>query len=157
MFKSKYSSTAKISQLYDQDSFDTVFLNDIQHCRKSLLIESPFIRIKRVYALMPILSKLRKRGIHIVVNTRGPAEHDAEYQKQAEQSITMMQNMGIVILYTVKHHRKLAVIDRSTLWEGSLNILSYYDSCEIMRRTVSPIEAEILVNFIGMKKYLQDE
>jgi hypothetical protein len=105
---------------------------------------------------MPILTKLRKRGVHIIINTRNPIEHDLGYQAQAEEAVTMMQNIGIRVLYTVKHHRKLAIIDRSTFWEGSLNILSYYDSCEIMRKTVSPTEAEILINFIGMQKYLQD-
>ena len=110
-----------------------------------------------MYELMPILTKLRKRGVHIVINTREPSEHDFEYQMQAEEAIAMMQDIGICVLYTVKHHRKLAIIDRSTFWEGSLNILSYYDSCEIMRRTVSSEETEILINFIGMQKYLQDK
>lgn len=105
---------------------------------------------------MPILARLRKRGVHIIINTRNPVEHDLEYQAQAEEAVATMQNIGICVLYTVKHHRKLAIIDRSTFWEGSLNILSYYDSCEIMRKTVSPTEAEILINFIGMQKYLQE-
>lgn len=157
MFSSKHPATASISRLYDQDSFDHAFLKDMQHCRASLVIESPFIRLNRIQSLMPILSKLRKRGVRIVINTRNPNEHDLEYQLQAEQAVTLMQNIGICVLYTVKHHRKLAIIDRSTFWEGSLNILSYYDSCEIMRRTVSPTEAEILINFIGMQKYLQDK
>lgn len=157
MFSSKYSTTASISRLYDQDSFDYAFLKDIQHCQTSLVIESPFIRPTRMHSLMPTLSKLRKRGVRIVINTRNPIEHDLEYQLQAEQAVALMQNIGIRVLYTVKHHRKLAIIDRSIFWEGSLNILSYYDSCEIMRRTVSPTEAEILINFIGMQKYLQDK
>ena len=48
-----------------------------------------------------------------------------------------MQEIGIKVFYTIKHHRKLAIIDEEILWEGSLNILSQGDSCEIMRRTVS--------------------
>lgn len=147
---------ATLTRLYNQDSFDAAFLKDIQHCRSSLVIESPFIRFNRIRSLMPILTKLRKRGVHIIINTRNPIEHDLEYQWQAEHAVTLMQDIGIRVLYTVKHHRKLAIIDRSTFWEGSLNILSYYDSCEIMRRTVSPTEAEILINFIGIQKYLQD-
>lgn len=145
------------SWLYDQDSFDVTFLKDIRGCRSSLVIESPFIRLNRIQALMPIFIRLRRRGVHIIINTRNPIEHDTEYQLQAEQAVAMMQGLGIRVLYTVKHHRKLAIIDRSTFWEGSLNILSYYDSCEIMRRTVSPEEAEILINFIGMQQYVQDK
>lgn len=124
MFKSHTSA----SQLYNQDSFDRSFLKDIHSCRSSLIIESPFIRLYRMYELIPTLTKLRKRGVHIVINAREPSEHDFEYQLQAEQAITLMQDIGICVLYTVKHHRKLAIIDRSTFWEGSLNILSYYES-----------------------------
>lgn len=152
-----FKSHTLTSQLHNQDSFDRSFLKDIHSCRSSLIIESPFIRLNRMHELMPILTKLRKRGVRIIINTREPGEHDFEYQLQAEQAIAVMQDIGISVLYTVRHHRKLAIIDRSTFWEGSLNILSYYDSCEIMRRTVSPEEAEVLINFIGMQKYLQDK
>ena len=155
MLNSKRSDIT-LTRLYNQDSFDDAFLKDIRHCQTSLVIESPFIRLNRVLSLMPILTKLRKRGVHIILNTRNPIEHDLEYQTQAEEAVAMMQNIGIRVLYAVKHHRKLAIIDCSTFWEGSLNILSYYDSCEIMRKTVSPTEAEILINFIGMQKYLKD-
>lgn len=144
------------SRLYDQDTFDIQFLKDIRRCQSSLIIESPFIRLNRVQAFMPTFIKLRRRGVRIVINTRDPLEHDNEYQRQAEQAISMMQDIGICVLLTVKHHRKLAIIDRMNLWEGSLNILSYYDSCEIMRRTISPSGAEMLINFVGMQKYLQD-
>lgn len=95
--------------------------------------------------------------MHTVINIREPIEHDAECQEQAEQAVALMQDIGVRVLYTVKHHRKLAIINRSTFWEGSLNILSYFDSCEIMRRTVSLTEAEVLLKFIGMQKYLKDK
>lgn len=156
MFKLNRQFAGSASRLYNQDSFDAAFLNDVRHCRTSLVIESPFIRLNRVYDLMPVLRKLRKRGVSVVINTRDPIEHDAEYELQAKQAIDLLRSIGVRVLYTVRHHRKIAIIDRSTFWEGSLNILSYYDSCEIMRRTVSPVEAEILINFIGMQKYLQD-
>ena len=104
---------------------------------------------------MPILSKLRRRGVEVVINTRNPIEHDDEYRLQAEQSIEMLQALGVQVLYTVRHHRKLAIIDHSIIWEGSLNILSYYNSCEIMRRTASAQDAERLIKFIGLQKYLQ--
>ena len=144
------------SRLYDQDSFDAQFLKDIRRCHDSLIIESPFIRLNRIQSFMPTFIKLRRRDVRIVINTRDPLEHDSDYQWQAEQAISMMQDIGICVLLTVKHHRKIAIIDRMISWEGSLNILSYYDSCEIMRRTISPSVAEMLINFIGMQKYLQD-
>jgi hypothetical protein len=63
--------------------------------------------------------------------------------------------MEVKVLYTVKHHRKLAIIDDEILWEGSLNILSQNDSCEIMRRTVSQQVASEMVRFIGARRWFR--
>ena len=143
-----------ISRLYDNETFDRQFLRDIHGCRDTLLIESPFIRLNRVFDLLLIFEKLQKRGVRIIINTRPPEEHDAEYESQALEAISLLQSIDVEVLFTVKHHRKIAIIDREILWEGSLNILSYYDSCEIMRRTVSAIEAESMIRFIKLNKYL---
>jgi hypothetical protein len=70
---------------------------------------------------------------------------------QASIAIHTMQQMGVRVLYTVKHHRKLAIID-DVLWEGSLNILSQNDSCEIMRRIKSRSLVMEMVRFLGLLK-----
>ena len=147
---------APYSRLFDNETFDHAFLKDMRKCRSSLVIESPFIRLNRVLDLLPIFTKLRSKGVQVVINTRPPEEHDAEYQYQAEEAISLLQNIDVRILFTVRHHRKLAIVDREIFWEGSLNILSYYDSCEIMRRTVSANGADTLLRFIGMDKYLME-
>lgn len=147
-------SPVPCSHLFDNETFDGVFLKDIRKCRHSLVIESPFIRLNRVRDLLPIFTNLCNKGVQVVINTRPPEEHDGVYQYQAEEALSLLQDVGVRVLFTIKHHRKLAVIDRETFWEGSLNILSYYDSCEIMRRTVSASDAETLINFIGINKYL---
>lgn len=142
------------SKLYGQDTFYKAFECDLKHCKRELIIESPFITARRMNALLSLFAKLRKRDVNIVVNTRNPNEHDGDYYYQALDAITAMQNQGITVLYTVGHHRKLTVIDGEMFYEGSLNILSYSDSCEIMRRVVSSTETEILINFIGIKQYV---
>jgi phosphatidylserine/phosphatidylglycerophosphate/cardiolipin synthase-like enzyme len=149
-----FNYRSSVSGLYDQNTFDKQFLKDIARARNSLVIESPFIRVNRVEQLIPVIAKLRRRGVSVIINTRSPEEHDDIYETQATDAITMLQNLGVTVLFTVKHHRKIAVIDREVFYEGSLNILSYYDSCEIMRRTVSSSEAEVLLRFIELHKYL---
>ena len=125
------------SSLFDNNTFYKAFERDLRHARQSVVIESPFITRRRMEHLLPLLTRLRRKGVRIVVNTRNPEEHNQEYAIQAEEAVAAMQDIGIKVLYTVKHHRKLAIIDEEILWEGSLNILSQGDSCEIMRRTVS--------------------
>lgn len=135
------------SALFDNNTFYKAFERDLRHARQSVIIESPFITRRRMEHLLPLLTKLCRKGVRIVVNTRNPEEHNEEYAIQAEDAVAAMQDIGIKVLYTVKHHRKLAIIDEEILWEGSLNILSQGDSCEVMRRTVSSSIAWQMMRF----------
>lgn len=141
--------------LYDQDTFDTHFLRDVKGACHSVIIESPFIRLSRIERFLPIFKRLTRRGVKIIINTRHPDEHDTRYRTQAIIAIQLLQEIGVEILFTIKHHRKLAIIDREIIYEGSLNILSYYDSCEIMRRITSKAEAEMLIDFIKLNKFME--
>jgi phosphatidylserine/phosphatidylglycerophosphate/cardiolipin synthase-like enzyme len=135
------------STLFDNNTFYKAFEHDLRRARQSVIIESPFITRRRMEQLLPLLTKLRHKSVRIVVNTRNPDEHNEEYAIQAEDAVAAMQGIGIKVLYTVKHHRKLAIIDEEVLWEGSLNILSQGDSCEVMRRTVSSSIAWQMMRF----------
>ena len=141
------------STLFDNDTFYKAFNTDLYCARQRVYIESPFITTRRVQGLLPILTKLRQRGVQVVINTRCPDEHEGEYVAQASDAISAMQELGVRVLYTVKHHRKLAVID-DVLWEGSLNILSQNDSCEIMRRIVSSALSDEMLRFTRANKYV---
>ncbi len=137
------------STLFDNNSFYKAFERDLSRARQSVIIESPFITRRRMEHLLPLLTKLRGKGVYVVVNTRDPEEHNEEYAIQAEDAIAAMQDIGVKVLYTVKHHRKLSIIDEEILWEGSLNILSQGNSCEIMRRTCSTELVRGMISFIG--------
>lgn len=145
------------STLYDQDTFYKAFMRDLLHSKDEVIIESPFITEKRMMALLPIFARLRSRGVRVVVNTRNPNEHDGDYYYQALNAISDMQQLGITVLYTVGHHRKLAILDRKIVYEGSLNILSFNDSCEIMRKITSAKAAKQLYKFIAIDRYIRSK
>lgn len=142
------------SSLYDQNTFYRAFERDLLCAKQEVIIESPFITSSRIEQLMPALRKLSRCGVQVVVNTRHPEDHEGDYCRQAAEAVVTLQDMGAVVLYTGGHHRKLAIIDRKVFYEGSLNILSYRDSCEIMRRVASSVEAKKLLRFIGLTKYV---
>jgi phosphatidylserine/phosphatidylglycerophosphate/cardiolipin synthase-like enzyme len=143
------------SKLYDQDTFYRAFLKDLASCHSEVIIECPFITSRRLKTLLPILEKLKARKVRIAINTCDPRTHDEGYrQEDAYEAISKLQYIGIQILYTGNHHRKLAILDRSILYEGSLNILSQNDSCEIMRRIESAPLAWQMIRFIGIDRLL---
>jgi phosphatidylserine/phosphatidylglycerophosphate/cardiolipin synthase-like enzyme len=143
------------SKLYDQGTFYPVFLKDLAKCHSEVIIECPFITSRRLKTLLPILEKLKARKVRIAINTRDPRTHDEGYrQDDAHEAISQLQYMGVQVLYTGNHHRKVAILDRSILYEGSLNILSQNDSCEMMRRIESAQLAWQMVRFIGVDHLL---
>src|SRR2546430_17559972 len=98
------------SRLYDNRNFYKTFKKDLQRAQYSVIIESPFITSKRMEELLPVLRKLRQRGVRVTVNTRDPKEHDAEYEYQAALAVYEMQELGITVLCTVKLHGKRGII-----------------------------------------------
>jgi len=141
------------SKLYSEQSFYSALTNDLKRARSIVVIESPYITVKRIEMLLPILKRLRKKGVKLVINTKHPEEHSYILREQAEIGINELQLSGATVLFTGNHHRKLAIIDNHILWEGSLNILSQYDSCEIMRRIDSIELCKEMIKFSGLSKW----
>jgi phosphatidylserine/phosphatidylglycerophosphate/cardiolipin synthase-like enzyme len=141
------------SRLHDQNTFYPALLRDLSGCAHEVIIESPFITRKRITQLIPVFIKLRKRNVRVIINTRNPEDHDEPYRSQAYEAIAQLHHIGVVVLFTGGHHRKLAILDKVIIWEGSLNILSYNDSCEIMRRTNSIILAEQMLRFLHLERF----
>lgn len=143
------------SKLFNEDTFYPTFLKDLNKCQSEVIIECPFATYRRLSMLLPALEKLKARKVKVAINTRDPQTHSDEYMRSdAHKSISKLQHMGIQILYTGNHHRKLAVLDRRVLYEGSLNILSQNNSCEVMRRIESVQLAWQMTKFVGIDKYL---
>lgn len=134
------------SELYDEKTFYNQFISDLKNCTSEVIIESPFITSSRMKILFPVLANLAANEVKIYIVTRNPIEHDGKYAIQSELEIQRFEHVGIqVLLCDGNHHRKLAILDRIILYEGSLNILSQTKSREIMRRI--PEEQVVIQTF----------
>ena len=143
------------SKLYNEDTFYQTFLKDLNRCQSEVIIECPFITYRRLMTLLPTLEKLKARRMRIAINTRDPQTIEDEYMRtDAQDGVSKLQHLGIQILFTGEHHRKLAIIDRRILYEGSLNILSQNNSREVMRRIESAQLAWQMARFVEIDKYL---
>lgn len=137
------------STLYDEGTFYKRFIKDLLKAKEEVIIESPFISTKRLKMLMPVFEKLANKNIRVFIITREPSDNDLLMAEQAEAGILYFENLGSqVLIVRGGHHRKLAMIDRKILWEGSLNILSQTNSREFMRRIESSKMASDLFKFL---------
>jgi phosphatidylserine/phosphatidylglycerophosphate/cardiolipin synthase-like enzyme len=143
------------STLFDERSFYKAFIRDIEGCKDEVFIESPYITTKRAEMLIPIFKNLLAKGTKIYVMTRDPKEHDESMEYQSEDAIRTFEVMGVQVLLCIgNHHRKLAILDRQILWEGSLNILSQNKSREIMRRIESKELSLQMFNYLKLYKFI---
>lgn len=143
------------SSLFDETTFYKQFISDLLRSTSEVVIESPFITTERMKVLLPIFRILLKKNVKIYIFTRDPKEHSDGYELQSEAAIQTCEAMGIQVFVCLGyHHRKLAILDRSVLWEGSLNILSQMKSREIMRRIDDSSSAREMFRFLQFQKFI---
>lgn len=143
------------SQLYDEKTFYQTFWRDLENCQEEVVIESPYITYQRMKTFDRIFEKLIKKGVKVFFITRDPKEHEMGMEIQSEEVISCCERIGIQVLLCLgNHHRKLAILDRKILWEGSLNILSQTYSREIMRRIQDEEVTIEMFNFLKLSKFL---
>lgn len=143
------------SKLFDERSFYQTFLEDLSNCQREIVIESPFITTERMKTFDRLFKNLIEKGVKIYIITRDPLEHSDGYEVQSEEAVRWCEAIGIqVLLCTGNHHRKLAILDRKILYEGSLNILSQTYSREIMRRIAGQEFALEMFNFLKLSRFL---
>lgn len=140
------------SKLYYEKTFYEAFISDLKRARSRVIIESPFITLRRFRSLETVIEIALRRGVRVAVNTRDPDSHPPLMREQALSCVDILQKLGAEVLYTVNLHRKVAIID-DVLWEGSLNILSQNDSCEMMRRTVSADVVKQIIRFTKLSQW----
>jgi phosphatidylserine/phosphatidylglycerophosphate/cardiolipin synthase-like enzyme len=140
------------TKLYNEKTFYEQFIKDLVRADHKVIIESPFITTSRMELLYPVFVRLLARQIMVYLITRDPVGHDDEFMRdQSTNEILQCKELGLnVSLLKGHHHRKLAIIDSDILWEGSLNILSFSNSREIMRRIEGEKHVREMQNFLKL-------
>ncbi len=143
------------SHLFDEKTFYHQFVADLESCQEEVIIESPFITQGRMRLYLPVFDTLLKKEVNIYILTRDPREHEPRLGRQSEAMIRKFEEVGIhTLLCQGNDHRKLAILDRNILWEGSLNILSQTRSREIMRRIEGTAAVQQMMDFLDLEKHL---
>lgn len=143
------STMDKATDVFSSDSFWRAFARDLREAQGRVIIQSPFVTIKRLRILQPILFELIQRNVSVCVFVQRPQRtnsavkpSDAETDRirSFQDCLRSMDRLGLHVNDRLDIHEKLAIIDESILWEGSMNILSHSRTSERMRRIVSSNE-----------------
>jgi superfamily II DNA or RNA helicase len=100
--------------IYDGQNFELPFISDLSKAKQSVVVSCPKVKNGRHSQIADRLADLMANGIEIVL-----------YTKEENEDTISLQHQGISVIY--KDHLSLhaAIIDKSTIWYGSVNILGY--------------------------------
>lgn len=120
--------------LFNEKNFYPAFFEDLRRAQEEVIILSPFVSTRRSGQFIELFRILIQKGVRVRLFTRPAKEQTGNFALNAAQVIEQMRAIDVEVTERKRMHKKVAIIDRSIAWEGSLNILSHRDSDEQMRR-----------------------
>jgi hypothetical protein len=118
--------------LLTQSNFYNAFIQELKKAKSRVVVFSPFIIRKCVENLFEVFEDVLTKKIPIYVVTR-KSEFLKENRAEVEETLEELRKIGVkVIELSEQFHHKIAVIDSSTFYYGSLNILAHSKSSDSM-------------------------
>jgi len=132
------SGNSGSEERYREWNFWPQFYKDLKTTKERLIIHSPFLTVNRAGKFIDYFRSLVNKGIEIRVYTWSSSSQQGNMISQSETVIKNLRNIGVKVIEEhgnkYRKHFKTAIIDNRILWDGSLNILSYKNTVEHMRR-----------------------
>lgn len=124
MFDSLFPTTDII---YDGHSFEPPFISDISKAKHSVVISCPRMNIGRHMKIAERLINMVANSIEIVLYTR-----------EENDDTLRLQNQGISVIIKENLSLHAAIIDKSIIWYGSVNILGFHSVEDNLIRFKNP-------------------
>ena len=124
MFDSLFPTTDLI---YDGLNFVSPFVSDLSQCKRSVVISCPKVKIGRQIQIAERLIDLATNGMEVVL-----------YTKEENEDTLRLQHQGISVIIISHLSLHAAIIDKSTIWYGSVNILGYRSAEDNLIRFKNP-------------------
>lgn len=122
---------------FTEQTFLPAFTQDLEHAQEQVTILAPFVTAAGSSRLAEVLRAAVARSVRVKVVTRPPGRGQVQGQ-DAAGLLEALRGLGVSVETRPAMHEKVAFVDRAVTWQGSLNILSYGASTEVMFRLVHP-------------------
>ncbi len=101
--------------IYDGLNFEQSFISDLANCKQSIVISCPKMKLGRYSHMTERLLDIAANGRDVIL-----------YTKEENDDTLRMQQQGIYVVYRGHLSLHTAIIDKSTIWYGSVNILGFH-------------------------------
>jgi len=144
------------TRFFDEGTFYDAFREDIRAAQESIVIFSPFVTPPGTSRWVDVLRAKREEGIQVRIVTKPPNEM-GNMGEECEEVVKELDKLGFVVDVRAGVHEKLAVIDETVAWHGSLNILSHRNTSEIMHRFPSAAACTQLIRLTSPPSAFKQE
>ena len=138
--------------IFDSESYQPVFQQDLQEARKGIVISSPAISGPKIRSLISSLKEHMNKGVTVTIVTWEADSYrfgDSSYWMQLHEE---MWQAGFYMQLQEEYCERFAVIDQEIVWYGGINLLAKSDSEQsIMRVPSKEIAAELMELTFGKK------
>jgi len=139
-----------------QDRFYPLFCGDVNDAIERVIIYSPFITQDRLAIMEPSLKSAVESGVRVFTITKALGDRGKRELSNYRMLESTLEKWGVVVIHKRRMHEKVAIIDNSILWIGSLNILSYSSTQEIMERRLSRNVVEDFIKTLKIYDLLRE-
>ena len=135
--------------IFNKSNFLSVYNNDIVNAQREIFIISPFVTMRRVEQMLQYLKTAMDNSVKVIIMTKPYEDFNERGRLFLQKNLDVLKNEGINLLFKSDIHQKFTVIDRRTVWYGSISILSFGSTEEsIMRLESTNIANELLKDII---------
>ena len=136
--------------IFDTSSFYPVYCGDIDNAYGNIFIISPFVMRRRIMKFHEHFRRSIDKNIKVAIMTRPCEDFKEKDRPQLRETLDILRNDGVNLLFKSGVHQKFAVIDERIVWYGSINLLSFGTSEETMMRLERSNIASELLKSVGL-------
>ena len=121
-------------QIFNGNTFRLIFMQNLKSSRQSIVISSPKLYHTERNTFVKILRELHASGVQVAILT-----------SEENSQTNYLKSLGLYVKIVPKLSLSSCIIDRSTVWYGSINILGYVtEEDNIIKITDGKLANELL-------------
>jgi DNA-binding XRE family transcriptional regulator len=144
-------------QVFDEKNYYPALLEAINAARGRIIFHSPFASTRRIELLRKSIEDRIRNNVFVCsflqqVDRNRSTPEDI---KRFEDAVELLLRIGVHVTQRPLIHTKAVVVDNSIFDEGSLNVLSHYNTSERMNRWTNVIKVREAVTSLKLNQCAQ--
>ena len=146
------STKQTANAIYSSDNYMDTFERDLVEANSRIIISSPDIQISKIDRFLNLIKKRQEAGVRITVITTNPDEIRYGSTEFCHSMVNTMISSGIDVITLDEVEEHFAVIDKTLVWHGGMNLLGRDDVWDNLMRIHSEKVASELLEIVLKKR-----